>query len=291
MTHAIKDFWSENPVGTNFIQGEVDQEFFRKYDDFRYSTEGHILEELKKTDFQGKRVLEIGTGQGSDAEQMIRNGAIYTGVDLTEESIRRLKIRFDLFDLPYENLVVSDAVKLPFPDDSFDVVYSHGVIHHSPDIEEICEEIHRVLKPSGQAVVMLYHRNSYNYRISIALIRRIGLMVSYYLPFFRKLISKATGESSERLGKHYDAFDTQGLGYLRMKNFIHKSTDGPDNTFSSVWSIRTAKQLFKNFQSLAFRIHFLNERHLLGLQYALPTSVKRAMARTWGWHLWVRATK
>lgn len=290
-TEDIREFWDKNPCGTNFVNTETTIEFFQKYDEFRYSTEGHILEELDIIDFKGKVVLEIGLGQGADSMQIVDRGAIYHGIDLTDESIRRVKLRFDLFNKSYKSVEKADAVKLPFKDNYFDLVYSHGVIHHSPEIENIVGEIYRVLKPGGKAIIMLYHKNSINYYVSIALVRRLGLLFLFLFPPLSKVITKLTGESENRILKHVLGFKKIGISYLEMKNFVHKSTDGPDNVWSSVWNKKSARKLFARFKKIRFKVHFLNERHLLGLQYLIPNSLKRVIANRFGWHLWIIAQK
>jgi len=290
-TRQIREFWNENPVGSNFIQYEQDKSFYQRYDEFRYRTEGHILGELDKLALSGKKTLEIGLGQGADSMQLIERGALYYGIDLTPESVRRVKERFALFNKPYCEVQVANAEQIPYADNSFDIVYSHGVIHHSPRIDLIVAEIHRILKPGGQAVIMLYHKRSFNYYISIGLLRRMGLALIWVFPFLSRLVSKLTGESVERIDRHKYYLKQQGLRYFSMKNFLHKSTDGPDNVYSSVWTERTSRKLFHAFREMNFSIHFLNERHLLGLQHLLPGSLKRWMGRRYGWHLWVKAIK
>jgi ubiquinone/menaquinone biosynthesis C-methylase UbiE len=287
----IKNFWNENPVGSNFIAYEQDKSFYEKYDNFRYTLENHIPGELDKIDFRNKQVLEIGLGQGADSMQLINRGAIYHGIDLTEESVRRVKERFALFNKPYQQVQVANAEQIPYADNSFDIVYSHGVIHHSPNIEKIVAEIHRVLKPGGQAVIMLYHKSSYNYHISIRILRRVGLLLLLPFPFLAKLVSKLTGESVERINRHKYHFKREGMSYFKMKHFIHRSTDGPDNVYASVWTSDTAKKLFGAFKNITTSVHFLNERHLMGVQHILPGSLKRSMSHKYGWHLWIKATK
>lgn len=290
-TSDIKQFWNEQPVGSNFVAYEQGKSFYDRYDNFRYRTEGHILNELDAIDFKDKKVLEIGLGQGADSMQIINRGAIYHGIDLTEESVRRVKERFQLFDKPYESVHVANAENIPFPDQYFDIVYSHGVIHHSPQIQKIVSEIYRVLKPGGKAVVMLYHKSSYNYHISISILRRMGLLLLKPLPFLAKVISKITGESEERINRHKYHMKREGLSYLNMKNFIHRSTDGPDNVYATVWTSKEARELFQEFNEINTNVHFLNERHLLGLQHILPKSLKNSIAHKYGWHLWVKAVK
>jgi ubiquinone/menaquinone biosynthesis C-methylase UbiE len=287
----IKQFWNEQPVGSNFVAYEEGKAFYERYDEFRYRTEGHILKELDALDVKDKSVLEIGLGQGADSMQLINRGAIYHGIDLTEESVRRVKERFQLFDKHYREVQVANAEQIPYSDNYFDLVYSHGVIHHSPRIESIVSEIYRVLKPGGQAVIMLYHKHSYNYHISISVLRRMGLMMLVPFPFLAKIVSRLTGESVERINRHRYHLKKEGLSYFKMKNFIHRSTDGPDNVYATVWTAGTAKKLFHQFKDIRTNVHFLNERHLLGLQYLLPGTLKKAMAHRYGWHLWIKATK
>ena len=287
----IKQFWNEQPVGSNFVAYEEGKAFYERYDEFRYRTEGHILKELDELDVKDKSVLEIGLGQGADSMQLINRGAIYHGIDLTEESVRRVKERFQLFDKHYREVQVANAEQIPYSDNYFDLVYSHGVIHHSPRIESIVAEIYRVLKPGGQAVIMLYHKHSYNYHISISVLRRMGLMMLLPFPFLAKIVSRLTGESVERINRHRYHLKKEGLSYFKMKNFIHRSTDGPDNVYATVWTAGTAKKLFHQFKDIRTNVHFLNERHLLGLQYLLPGTLKKAMAHRYGWHLWIKATK
>ncbi len=287
----IKDFWNKNPVGTNFINDEIGMNFFSDYDEFRYKTEPHILKELDTYDFVGKRVLEIGLGQGADSMKIIDRGALFYGIDLTEESIKRVEARFSIFEKIYNELKVAKAEDIPYPDSYFDIIYSHGVIHHSPNIRKIVEEIFRVLKPGGQAIVMLYHKNSINYWVSINFIRRVGLLFLLLFPPLKYLLAKITGEDVPRLSKHLKNFKQSGISYLRMKNFIHKSTDGPDNVYSSVWTSKDARNLFKSFKNSKTKVYFLNERHLLGLQKIMPKSLKQNIARKFGWHLWIISQK
>ena len=133
---AIHEFWDTHPCGESQVDGlSVDHEaFFRRYDTFRYQWEAHILSRLDAIDFQGRRVLEIGLGQGADSEQIIRRGAIWSGLDLSPESISRVSTRLRLRGIPYQRLECGNALSMPFHDNSFDIVFSHGVLHHIPDL-------------------------------------------------------------------------------------------------------------------------------------------------------------
>lgn len=119
---------------------------------------------------RGKQVLEIGCGAGSISAQLAKHGAHLAAIDLTERAVALTRRRFELFGLS-GNIQQMDARHLNFPDHTFDYIWSWGVIHHSADAEEIIAEIHRVLKPGGEARVMVYHRNSIEFRVGFTLIR------------------------------------------------------------------------------------------------------------------------
>ena len=111
----------------------------------------------------GQRVLEIGSGAGARSALFDHRGAEMVSLDLTPDRVVTTARKLDQLDPP-SLAVQGDARQLPFPDGWFDIVYSNGVLHHSPDIERSVAEVHRVLKPGGLAVVMLYARHSFLYQ-------------------------------------------------------------------------------------------------------------------------------
>src|SRR5207253_10292090 len=135
-----------------------------------------------------------------DGAQFAKAGADYTGVDLTDAAVDLARKRFELFGLPGE-FRAADAESLDFADESFDLVYSHGVLHHTPDIAAAVSEIHRVLKPRGQAIIMLYHRGSYNYRIGIRVLRRLGAGLLKSESGI-KIVHRLTGEPVDSLREY-----------------------------------------------------------------------------------------
>lgn len=110
-----------------------------------------------------EKVLEVGVGMGTDIIEYARYGAKVYGIDLGADQIEISKNMFKKLDIPYEELKVASAEKLPYDDNYFDFVYSFGVIHHTPDINAAVNEIHRVLKPGGRAVIMIYARGWKHY--------------------------------------------------------------------------------------------------------------------------------
>jgi ubiquinone/menaquinone biosynthesis C-methylase UbiE len=271
----IQEFWNRNPCGDSQVGGLAQhrgdyESFFASYDSFRYHKEGHILKRLDGIDFRGKRVLEIGLGQGADSEQIIRRGAIWSGLDITSEAIERVRMRLALHNLPHESIQKGSVLNIPIEAGHFDIVFSHGVLHHVPDIENAQREIRRVLKPGGELIVMLYSKWSLNYLFSIYLVRRLGLLALY-------LLKRDPGGI---YGQHLANIRAAGLWrYLRMKNFIHKNTDGPLNPYAKVYDLSMVKKDFPNFQAL---------RSYKDFMHAPPLPVSRLpLARFLGWHLWV----
>jgi SAM-dependent methyltransferase len=142
--------------------GDADQlssEWFDNIERSRYLDEPFIHEVAQFNTQRGRRVLEVGVGAGTDHLQFARAGAICHGVDLTQAAIDLTSRRLELNGLS-SDLRRVDAEELPFDDDEFDLVYSWGVIHHSDKPERIVAEIHRVLRPGGELIAMMYNRRS-----------------------------------------------------------------------------------------------------------------------------------
>lgn len=268
----IAEFWETHPCGDQFIQGARDdyEQFFERYDRFRYREEAHIPACLDAMELAGKKTLEIGLGQGAESEQLIRRGALWSGLDLTSESVNRVRLRLMLRQLSYDAIKVGSVRRIPYETASFDVVFSHGVLHHVPDIHGAQREIRRVMKPDGRLVVMLYARYSLNYLLSICLLRRIGLAALYFL---RPSVGGIYAVHLERARE-------QGLmRYLRMSNFIHRNTDGPDNPCSKVYSLAEVRRDFPDFRIVRAHKEYL---------HAPPLPVHgMAGGSLLGWHLWV----
>jgi len=156
------------------------------------------------------------------------------------------------------------------------------VLHHIPDIEDVSREISRVLKPNGKLIIMMYHKNSLNYYLSIALIRRLGLLVIY--AFNRLgLFQPARGSVFEG---HLNNARKYGLfHYLNLGRFIHYNTDGPENPFARVYTVKGIQNDFPQFELEKTSVHFLNARHFPGSTY-LPSSIYNKLETKYGWHLW-----
>jgi len=177
LMNEVKNYWEAGSCGTvdprlgGFSPGT--REWSERIEAIRYEQEPMIFAAAQFTRHRGARVLEVGVGAGTDHMQWARAGADLYGVDLTEAAISNTRSRLSLHELA-SNLQVTNAEKLPFPDGHFDVVYSWGVIHHSEDPGKIVREVHRVLKPGGQAITMFYSKHSvrtWKYWIRYALLK------------------------------------------------------------------------------------------------------------------------
>lgn len=156
---AVYDFWNETSCGEALYLSEVSKDGYRAQAEERYFLEPYIHEFAQFRAWKGKRVLEIGVGLGADHQMFAEAGAICCGIDLTDRSIAHTKRRFQIFSLA-SDLRVSDAEDLPYLDNEFDLVYSWGVLHHTPGTQKAIDEVHRVLKQDGTAKIMLYHKYS-----------------------------------------------------------------------------------------------------------------------------------
>ena len=156
LKEGVRDFWNAEPCGSRYL-GEGED--FEAHARARYELEPYIPGFAQFASSRGLRVLEIGVGMGADYLQWLQAGAHATGVDLSAISLERTRRRCELAGFQ-PDLQVADAEHLPFPDDKFDVVYSYGVMHHSPDTTQCLREAWRVLKPGGMARIMLYHHPS-----------------------------------------------------------------------------------------------------------------------------------
>jgi ubiquinone/menaquinone biosynthesis C-methylase UbiE len=290
LKERVRAFWQANPCGVKFADAEPGtRRFYQLVEAHRYATEWHIPSAADFAGTRGLKVLEIGCGLGTDGAQFAKAGADYTGVDLTGAAVELSRKHFELFNLP-GNFETADAEKLDFADESFDLVYSHGVLHHTPDTAKAIREIHRVLRPGGRAIVMLYHRNSYNYRVNISLLRRAGAQLLKWDKGV-SLVHKLTGEPLDKLQEHARLLRTQKQSYLGDEEFLSQNTDGAGNPLARVYSRREASELFRDFSKVSFKTYFLNKRWLPLVGQLLPRSVESQLAARWGWHLWIYATK
>lgn len=153
----VHDFWNEAACGEKIYLAGSDREAYESQARARYALEPYIAELAAFDHSRGRRVLEIGVGLGADHQRFAEAGCDLFGIDLTERAVAHTQQRLAAFSLS-SRVAVGDAERLDFPDESFDVVYSWGVLHHSPDTARAMSEVLRVLKRGGTARLMIYHK-------------------------------------------------------------------------------------------------------------------------------------
>lgn len=161
----VRRFWEEEACGERSAVGEDARRRYAAQAAARYAAEPYIHPFARFVEGAGKDVLEVGVGMGADHAEWARSGPRrLAGVDLTERAVAHTAERLALEGRASE-LRVADAEALPFPDASFDLVYSWGVVHHAARPQRVVDEIRRVLRPGGVARVMLYRRGGLCWRL------------------------------------------------------------------------------------------------------------------------------
>jgi ubiquinone/menaquinone biosynthesis C-methylase UbiE len=252
---VVKEYWEAHPVAAAavpFPLGTVD--YFRAYDRLREANESvefsYALHEYKL--HTSHRVLDVGCGNGYVLSRYAKGGAEVYGVDLTQAGIDLCRRRFELSGIR-GSFTVGSAEDLPYPSDTFDVVCSMGVLHHTPDTPKAVDEIFRVLKPGGRLIVMFYHRNSAKYRVNL---------------FLRKL-----------------------LQFRSIQQLVNE-VDGLGNPKGDVYSTKELQKLLRNFSDLSMFAGFLRGTHLIPvLGTVIPNAWLMPFERRFGWFLYAKGMK
>lgn len=266
LKRQVRDFWNAGPCGEVYASGDDLKEQFASHARARYKLEPYISDFADFGSGQGKDVLEIGVGMGADHLEWAKAGPhLLAGIDLTQQAIELTSARLQQHDLQ-SDLRVADAEHLPFEDNSFDLVYSWGVIHHSPNTPQAVEEIFRVLRRSGKARVMIYHRQS---------------LVGYMLWARYALAAGKLGRSLDYIYAHY--LESPG---------------------TKAYSVAEAREMFCSFSAvdISVRLSFgdllqgsVGQRHrgflLSVMRTVWPRWLIKAAFRNYGLYLLIEARK
>jgi ubiquinone/menaquinone biosynthesis C-methylase UbiE len=264
----VKDYWEKSPIFDYEVKEErFSRAYYEKVDDIYFNENNRFnIHLFHFGDCKGKTVLEIGFGAGAAVRRYARSGARIYAVDLAEISVQRAHKSLQLFNLK-GNLLQSDAAFLPFRGDSFDYVLSFGVLHHLPSTEAGIQEVHRVLKPGGKALIALYYKHVLLQNAWLFSLFRMGL----------RLLLRAPQER-------------RGLQFAETPEEFVRMYDGPDNPIGRVYTREEIKDLFKAFRILNIEQHGAPVRFLLGSKY-LPVFLHRLIDRYFGLCLCVEAEK
>ena len=258
-----REQWGNNPCGAH-VAREFEfgtREYFDTIEEYRYRDYAPWMKEALGFDrYSNKRLLEVGCGAGTDLLQFARGGAYVTGIDLTPRSIEIARRRFEVYGLKGE-FAIGDAENLAFPDESFDAVYSFGVLHHTPDTEQAISEAHRVLRRGGRVTAMIYHRASIYYWAGLMLKRGI---------FKGELASRTPAEIMSR---YVEYTETEGRPLVKA------------------YTRREARHLFRAFRDCQIRVNQLTRKELGVAGRMLPENAFQWLAQNFGWNLIITATK
>ena len=259
-----REQWSQDPCGAVYDREHElgTREFFEAIERHRYQVYAPWMPEtMGFNKFPGAKLLEIGCGMGSDLVQFARGGAYCTGVDLTPRSVEITRHRFVLYGLEGD-FVLSDGERLPFASESFDVVYSNGVLHHTPDTAGAIREVHRVLRKDGTAKVMLYYRDSLNYWLEIVL--RRGILGADFL----------RGRSAEDI----------------MSRVVEHS-ENEARPLVKVYSTKQTRDLFSQFAEVKIEVEQLMREELRFLSPLVSNSLFERLRKRIGWNIIATAKK
>ena len=283
----VEGFWDNKPCDSDrSSESYGTAAYFKEIEEDRYKYQGHILDIIDEIDWQGRKVLEIGTGVGTDARIIIGKGADYTGINIDQGSVDLTRKALDVFSLAGK-VERCDATAMKYEDESFDVVYSFGAMPCIPDLDKAMEEIYRVLKPGGIVLGLLYNKSSINYHVEIMFLRKVFrhiLVIPGVIWFLHML-----GLPKDKLEGHLKLYKNNKN--MSDQEWLSRNTDGPDNPYISAQDEKDASELFAEFKSISQNIYFFDFRHWGFLGRILPRFIVNFLGRHWGWHRVVYAVK
>lgn len=256
--------WNADPCGGVDEAPFGSRAFFEAVERERYDRYAPWLPETMGFDrHPGARILEVGCGLGTDHIAFARGGGTVFGIDLAQRHLQATRERFRQ-EGRESRLTRTDAERLPFRAGSFDLAYSFGVLHHTPDTQRSVDEIHRVLKPGGEAIVALYHRNSDFYWRSLVL--GLGLLRGGFLR----------------------------EGYRRTMSHVERRSHSDAVPLVKVYSRRAATDLFRSFSDVHVQVeHFRFDQTGRFGKMLQPILGKHEqwLARRVGWYVIIRGRK
>ncbi|ODU51038.1 MAG: hypothetical protein ABS92_01080 [Thiobacillus sp. SCN 63-374] len=288
MQGEVAAFWNAGPCDSeNSLLSPSTQQYYKEIEADRYDHQGHILEIMNWLEWKDRNVLEIGTGVGTDARQMIMRGANYHGINVDPGSCEATRKALEVFGYPGEVRNMS-ATDMEFQAGTFDTVYSFGVLHHIPDVQKAVSNIHRVLKPGGHLLFMVYNRSSINYQIEIRYLRR-WMLKMLTLPGLISIFGMM-GFPKEKMQRHVELFNQ--FGKMNEAEWLSRNTDGPDNPYSLVYGEQEAEELLgERFRVIRNEVFYFDWRHWGLLGRLIPGSILRWLGSKWGWHRVVLAQR
>jgi ubiquinone/menaquinone biosynthesis C-methylase UbiE len=277
---ALTRYWDAHPISTDSVPFEAGtpESFEAIYEKWRQTIDGMRLEFLESC--RGRRVLEVGCGIGKDARFLTENGIDYTGLDYSLRTLGLARKHFEFAGLR-KRFVNGDAVALPFPDGTFGLAMSIGVIHHIVGTTEACRELVRVTSPGGIVRVMFYNRESYHYALVNWVVRPL-IWLMLHVPALEMFLRWAP----EKYRNLYAIAKQHGLSRERLlATSADTSFAGQDNFIprSGFWTEREMRELFRGLEEIRFIRRDLK-------YFPLPF-LRGWVERRWGFFLTMTARK
>gem|GEM_PF-448615 len=170
----IRDYWDARTLGVQYVKDDSLERGTPEYfahirpwmNPYKFPW---IMEriEAEAQRLQGAHLLEVGCGMGFDSVEFLKRGVRVTATDLTPSAVATTRRHFEVEGLVAEDVREANALDLPFPDGTFDAVWANGVLHATGDTDRAVQEVHRVLKPGGRAIISHFYRKpSWMYTVS-----------------------------------------------------------------------------------------------------------------------------
>ncbi len=284
---TVRDFWQGHPCGNETGTAADRAAYFKEIEGYRYRLAPWICDVAAFSRFAGRRVLEVGCGMGTDGAQFAIAGAHYVGVDLTDAAIGLARENFAVRGLAGD-FVATNAERLPFGENSFDHVYSFGVIHHTTEPAAAFSEIYRVLKPGGTVTVMLYNRTSVNYYLEIQVLRKLGRALLRHSSAPHLMATLLHLPEDKLAGHRAQLLRTP---HPTPERWISMNTDGPDCPLARVYSRREARAAFTAFSEVRTEVRFFDRSHWPFAGRLVSDRAAEWIGRWVGWNRIVHARK
>lgn len=284
---AVEQFWNQKPCDSDMSSKDTSLiEYYNEIETDRYKYQNHINTIMNWIDWSNKRVLEIGTGVGTDARNIIRRGGIYLGINVDQGSVDATQKALNAFNLS-GTVKKCSATHLFLENESIDIVYSFGVLHHIPDAQLAVSEIYRALKPGGELLIMVYNKRSINYKIEIMILRKLFLRL-LALPGMIDFLG-SIGFPKEKLVRHREIFSLNKN--MSNEEWLSRNTDGPDNPYSLVYDKNEIESLLPQFTIKRNEVFYFDVRHYGKLGNLFPKWLVNFISTHYGWHRVVHAIK
>jgi 2-polyprenyl-3-methyl-5-hydroxy-6-metoxy-1,4-benzoquinol methylase len=266
--NTVREYWNARPCNIRHSPKPVgEREYFDEVEARKYFVEPHIPRFAEFPRWRGKRVLEVGCGIGTDTINFARAGAQVTAVDLSDRSLEIARRRAEVYGLPSIRFVQANVEELGtvLPERGYDLVYSFGVIHHTPHPDVALGQLVACLKPGGTLKIMVYHRHAWKV---FAVVLRYG--------------RGAFWRTEEIVARYSEAQEGCPVTYTYTRDQARRLVEGAGCRVEEAF----VDHIF------AWRIpDYVQYRYRRAFPFALlPPALFRRVERRLGWHLCLTAT-